>query len=724
MKWRTLTPPIVLAASLLLTVIATWTIARSAYERDEARFVNATQATTDRIVGRLETYVALLRGGAGLFAGSETVTYDDFAAYAYRLDIQNRYPGIQGYGYTKLVAPAQVDSIKGVMARAGFPDFRIYPEGATGRRHTILYLQPLDERNRVAIGYDMFSDPTRREAMSRAWEQGTVAMSGRVRLVQEDAGGREQAGFLIYVPVYRSRVVPATLRERLALLDGFVYAPFRADDLFKGIFGTEQRPRAAFQIYDGAVVRPTELLHDSRTGGFGPAERPTFQKTSRLTFAGRTWTVVFAQTPHLVSGFWHSLAPPVAGFGMVVSLLLFLLTRQQVRRENELRQREQEFSTMVNAIPQLAWRTDAEGAMVWYNSRWYDYTGTTFDEVAGQGWQRVLPPDHVARVTTRFKAHVASGEPWEDTFPLRGRDGTYRWFLSRAVPIRNAQGQVLRWFGTNTDVTEQRQMQEAEARAIREQAAREAAEAREEELRRQSIELERSNRELQDFAYVASHDLQEPLRKISAFSDLLVSEYGTQLDTQAAFYVGRMQNAAQRMSRLIRDLLAFSRVTTKTRPFVRVKLDEVLNDVLGDLSVRLSETGGEVAVGALPEVVADPMQMRQLFQNLIANALKFHRPGVPPHVEVEARRVEVAGREAWEITVADNGIGFDEKYIDRIFSPFQRLHGQEAFEGTGIGLAICRRIVERHGGELTARSTPGEGSTFVIHLPAEAGVPA
>jgi light-regulated signal transduction histidine kinase (bacteriophytochrome) len=257
--------------------------------------------------------------------------------------------------------------------------------------------------------------------------------------------------------------------------------------------------------------------------------------------------------------------------------------------------------------------------------------------------------------------------------------------------------------------------------ADRLQASINRLEQSEQLLRDQKMELERSNRELQEFASVASHDLQEPLRKVRAFGDRLAAHEGPGLSPRGQDYLGRMQDAAGRMQTLISDLLALSRVTTQGQPFVRVDLHQIAEQVLGDLEVRVLQADGQVNLGPLPVIDADPTQMRQLLQNLIGNALKFHRPGVPPIVDVTATiRTDESG-DADEarvlLSVVDNGIGFDEKYLDRIFTTFQRLHGRSEYEGTGIGLAVCRRIVERHNGTVTAHSTPGEGSTFVVDLP-------
>jgi light-regulated signal transduction histidine kinase (bacteriophytochrome) len=230
--------------------------------------------------------------------------------------------------------------------------------------------------------------------------------------------------------------------------------------------------------------------------------------------------------------------------------------------------------------------------------------------------------------------------------------------------------------------------------------------------------LAASNRELEEFAFVASHDLQEPLRKIQAFGDRLQGKCGGGLSADCHDYLLRLLGAAQRMHELIQDLLSYSRVTNKPQPFSPVALATVLKEVVADLAVLIEKTGGRVEVGELPEIECNPNQMRQLFQNLLGNSLKF-RGQDPPVVRVSATPASTpSGKPGFEIRVEDNGIGFDEKYLDRLFQPFQRLHGRHEYEGTGMGLAICRKIVERHSGTLTARSSPGKGAAFLIALPA------
>lgn len=850
---RTALSWIVLFSSLALTAFAAWTAERTVSERDLVRFENAVQTTNDRIDARMQTYLALLRSGTGFFAAEAGhVSHSEFQAYVGRIDVREHYPGIQGLGYSLRLREGMRDSVVAAMRAQAFPDFTVWPAGVAGERHTIVYLDPLDERNLEAIGYDMFSDSTRREAMIRAWADGKPAITGVVQLIQE-IDNPTQPGFLIYLPVYRGGVIPETPAERQELLVGYFYAPFRAGDLFNGIFGTESNPRVAFRIYDGTNLSEDFLLYDSGVAGIKPLEESEFETRKTMEVAGRTWTIVLAETGFFSSGLQRSLVPLIVFAGVAIGLILFALVRSQARAErmvwrseqrlrttleslpvgvfvadssggitfvnsavrriwqddgsidakrhaafkgwwpdsgkplrpddwglpralrketvpgqiveietfngerriilnsafpvygqsgrlelavavtidvteqkraeSALRERNREILLMANSIPQLAWMADERGSIFWFNERWYQYTGSTPSSAHGWGWMSLHHPDHAERVTELIEQSFSAGQEWEATFPLRGKDGEYRWFLSRAVPFHDDQGKIVRWFGTNTDITDQIKTQEVEARALREQAAREAAEAREGELRALTAELERSNRELQDFAYVASHDLQEPLRKIATFSELLRDELSDQLSEQGLHYLKRMEHAAQRMSRLIRDLLTFSRVSTHQGAFEEIDLNEALSDVILDLEWRIRESNGQIETDDLGTIEGDPTQIRQLLQNLLANALKFHKHGHDPHVHVGGHYESVPGppgepqTSIYQLEVTDNGIGFDQKYLDRIFTPFQRLHGRDQYEGTGMGLAITRRIVERHGGSITARSAPGEGSRFIVRLP-------
>ncbi len=369
------------------------------------------------------------------------------------------------------------------------------------------------------------------------------------------------------------------------------------------------------------------------------------------------------------------------------------------------------YQSLVLAIAQIIWTTGPDGEMVGEQPSWAAYTGQTPAQYTRWGWLEAVHPDDRARNRELWDLAVGARVPCNYEHRLRRHDGQYRYFSVRAVPVFADDGSIREWAGIHSDITQRR---------LAEQSLRDG----ERHLRELVDKLLRSNRELEDFATIASHDLQEPLRKIHSFVGFLRDEQTENLSADARDYFDRIQNAANRMATLVSDLLEFSRVSSKGRAFLPVNLNEVIVGVISDLEARLARTGGRVEVTDLPTVASDTVQMRQLLQNLIGNGLKFHRKNVPPIVRVSCEIIDshdAGGRtlvgEICRLSVADNGIGFDEKYLDRVFTIFQRLHGRGEYEGTGIGLAVCRRIVERHGGTITARSKPGQGATFIVTLP-------
>ena len=295
---------------------------------------------------------------------------------------------------------------------------------------------------------------------------------------------------------------------------------------------------------------------------------------------------------------------------------------------------------------------------------------------------------------------------YRNQFRCTDKHGVERW-MQQFVTINKLAENRWQLFGITTDITDLKEIENA-------------LRSSEDKLRQFTVQLERSNRELQDFAYVASHDLQEPLRKIVVFGERLKEKNSEALGSEALDYLERMQKAAGRMQTLINDLLTFSRVTTKAHPFAPVNLAEIAGEVVNDLEGRIELVKGRVELGALPVIDAEALQMRQLLQNLIGNALKFRRPEEPPVVKVEAQIIsapDTPAKKLCQLTISDNGIGFDEKYLDRIFNVFQRLHTRNEYEGTGMGLAIVRKIALYHGGDITAKSKPGQGATFILTLP-------
>jgi PAS domain S-box-containing protein len=364
--------------------------------------------------------------------------------------------------------------------------------------------------------------------------------------------------------------------------------------------------------------------------------------------------------------------------------------------------------TLINNLPDCIYAKDAAGRKILANpADLKNLRCKTEAEAVGKNDFDLFPKE-IAEQFWADDQKVIQGQPVinreEHFFDEEGRK---RWLLTSKLPLHDQNGKIVGLMGIGRDITERKQ-------------AEDALRSSEEKLRQFTVQLERSNRELQDFAYVASHDLQEPLRKIVVFGERLKEKNSEALGPEALDYLERMQKAAARMQILINDLLTFSRVTTKAHPFAPVNLAEIASEVVNDLEGRIELVKGRVELGTLPVIDAEALQMRQLLQNLIGNALKFRRPEEPPVVKVEAQIIPdpvTPAKKLCQLTVSDNCIGFDEKYLDRIFNVFQRLHTRNEYEGTGMGLAIVRKIALYHGGDITAKSKPGQGATFILTLP-------
>lgn len=363
--------------------------------------------------------------------------------------------------------------------------------------------------------------------------------------------------------------------------------------------------------------------------------------------------------------------------------------------DSGFRTTEQELNNIRYALDESAIVaiTDRVGNIIHVNKKFCEISKYSKDELLGKNHRIINSGFHPKEFFVDLWKTISSGKIWEGEIKNRAKDGTYYWVYTTIVPFLDDKGRPDQYVAIRYEITQRKQA--------------------EDQLKIYASRLEVSNRELQDFASVAAHDLQEPLRKIQAFSDRLNTSYREALKGNGTDYLDRMQKSAGRMQVLIDDLLTYSRVTSKAQPFGHTDLNQVLKDVLSDLEVRIERNNAVVEVGELPVIDADALQMRQLLQNTIANALKFHKPGIPPQVKIKAK----VSYGLCELSIADNGIGFDQKYLDKIFTIFQRLHGRNEYEGTGVGLAVCRRIVERHGGKITAESAPDQGATFTITLP-------
>lgn len=373
--------------------------------------------------------------------------------------------------------------------------------------------------------------------------------------------------------------------------------------------------------------------------------------------------------------------------------MLDLLARQAAdlierkRAESALLASEGRFRQLADSMPQIVWTARPDGYLDYFNERWYEFTGFGRDRFGDTSWQPILHPDDAQSVHESWYDCVSSGEPFRIECRFWDRhERRWRWFMGRALPVRDQGGNIVKWFGTCTDIDEQKRVE---------------------------TELRQANADLEQFAYSASHDLQEPLRGIKIYSQLLTSRYSNRLDGQALEFLEFLRGSASRMEMLVRDLLAYTQVTKIDAPDSDTDANEALRYTLANLGGAIVESQACITSDALPSVRVHDAHLKQLFQNLVGNAIKYRSPDRAPTVHVSAKRLDGY----WLFSVADNGIGIEPEYKERIFGLFKRLHSGDEYSGTGIGLAICQRIVDRYHGRIWVESTPGQGSNFQFTLP-------
>lgn len=613
-------PAAVLLTGLALTLLATYYATRTMQLRARTQFETTALHARDTIRARLAIYDSLLRGTAGFVAVEKEVTKGMFRNFVGPL-VEN-YSGVQGIGFARRVPAPDKDNVAAEMSQQGEEHFHIWPEAERADYYPVTFLEPESSSNQAVIGFDMSSEPTREQAMERARDTGTATASGKVSLLEESETPKHP-GFLIYFPVYQGGAVPASVAERRAKLQGFVFSPFRAGDLFTNIFANAPFS-IEMQLFDGTNIDSENLLFQSAASLPGdPSFGHVLRESVTLDVSQRTWTARFVARPPW-EGAWIVLSLLIGG--ALLSLAMFYLTRA----EGQARRAAESWAARLNAS-ELALRESQESLR-------------------------------------RYAAE-----------------------LEHRVAERTAN-------------------------------------------------LAQSLQSLEGVLYHVAHDLRAPLRGMASFTNILLEEYAPHLDERGRDYARRVSHAAQRMDTLVQDLLAFGRLAHTAVPLSTINLEHEVNAALDRFSSEIQARGASVEVcSPLPTVKANAAVLNQIISNLLSNALKFVRPDTRPRVRISTEettsRIGSAGEKSGgtpsldvklsaldgkfvRLWIEDNGIGIQPQYHERIFRMFERLHGADSYPGTGIGLAIVRKGIERMGGRVGVESTPGAGSRFWVELPA------
>lgn len=382
---------------------------------------------------------------------------------------------------------------------------------------------------------------------------------------------------------------------------------------------------------------------------------------------------------------------------------------QRRRAEEAIKESEALFRSLAHSMPQVVWIAESKGNVTYYNDQVGVFDGAEKLADGNWRWEGMVHPDDLAATDFAWKQAVATGAIYEKEHRIRMKDGTYRWHLSRGIPQKNEEGEVTKWFGTATDIHTQKTFTETLEKLVTERTG----------------ELQRSNEDLQQFAHVTSHDLKEPLRKIRVFASMLTNEMGSGMSERSAMYLAKIESAANRMYSMIDGVLLYSTMNAEELASEAVDLNALMQNIQTDLEVYIQEKQAAIATHQLPVVHGSPILLYQLFYNLINNSLKFAKKDVPLRINITWEKVPAPAvaftqqkhPDYISIRVKDNGIGFDQSQAEKIFQTFTRLHSKSDYEGTGLGLSLCKKIAERHGGAINAEGRDGEGATFWVLLP-------
>ncbi|MBT1444154.1 CHASE domain-containing protein [Shewanella sp. JM162201] len=653
--------------------------------RGVERFDDAAKDMRETIAARMLVYEQVLRSGVGLFKASESVTREEWRRFADNVKLQQYYPGIQGLGFSKVVPASKLTEFEQSVRDQGFPNFKVTPVGTRDYYHAIVFLEPFDWRNQRAFGYDMYTEPRRRKAMDWAITTGNAAISAKITLVQETHEDI-QAGFLMYLPLYKGAA-----REPVSV-EGLVYAAFRMEDLMRGIIGTKF-PKLILEVYDGGKISVDALMFRSSTeGGW------RYQSQQVLELGGHSWLLNMGSIDEFITDTEKLQSRLMLFMAVVFELLTFYFllsiarTRQkEVLLADEVVANERRFRLVVEASPSALIIADSKGIITLVNIHTEQLFGYSRDELLGQSVNMLLP----AASRSAHHSHMASYLANPIAKKMSVRDELYgRTKQGRLVPIEVGLTPI--HFSTGISVLA----------TINDISVRRNIEA---QRLAHTRELERINKELDNFTHIASHDLKSPLRGIDQLSMWLEEDLAGKLDETSARHLALIRSRIARMTQLLDGLLFYSRIGRIEDALKPIELCELVRDTF---ALVAPPSGFELKLDAapLPLITArEPLEL--VLRNLFSNAIKHHDRGAG---EISVSWNVIDGMV--EICVADDGPGIPKEYQEKVFNIFQTLKTRDEVEGCGLGLSLVKKTVERYGGKVWLVSE-GRGCQFWFSWP-------
>ncbi|MCI0746529.1 MAG: CHASE domain-containing protein [Verrucomicrobia subdivision 3 bacterium] len=723
----------VAACGISLSLTLFFIVREAERSRERSDFERRADVPITAIKAAIDEHLSLMRSVASFYFSSREVDRDEFRGFTENA-LARLSNSVQAIAWAPRVAAMQRTQHEAEVRNEGFSEYEIAEiDAALQRRRAapraeyfpIQFVEPLSA-NRAMLGIDLAAETALSAAMARSVSRGDAVATPSLQA--STGSGRL---FRIVIPVYTNRVTRVTLAERRKNLSGYAVAVVRAESLISvALSGLNRRQLGALSL--NVVERGPGQVSLFTTENWRGVPSIDDLHSRQLDLTGRMLEVIASPTGAFFSSptRWQSWA--VLGASLTLTFLVAgymsamwdraaKIEQEVVERTAELARTNtsltEEIATrkrisddlarerylvdaLMDTMPDHIYFKDHQSRFLRVNKAMAEsFKLKSPQEAVGKTDFDFFTAEHAQRAFEDEKQILRTGKPVigreeKETWP----DGSVTWVSTTKDALRDKAGQITGTFGISRDITARKKAEQA--------------------LAEKNQELSRSNTELEQFAYVASHDLQEPLRMVASYTQLLSRRYKGRLDADADEFISYAVEGATRMQELINDLLAYSRVGTRGKPFAITDCNEVLKRTLANLKIAVEESRARIMHDPLPSVLGDPTQLTQLFQNLLSNAIKFRAQDTAPeiHIAVTSRLDEV-GQPEWVLAFGDNGIGIEEKYFGRIFIIFQRLHTREQYAGTGIGLAVCKKIVERHGGRIWVESTPGKGSIFYLTLP-------
>ena len=699
---------IILIVGLVLTVVAAFLLKQDEKAQAKIELTLIGNEIRTRIQQKLNSHALLLRNGCSFFVASDSITREEWRLFIKHSRLDINLPGIQGVGFSFIIQKDQLQNHIQTIRKEGFSDYTLKPAGEREVYTSILYIEPFSGSNLRSFGYDMFSEPIRRQAMEKARDLDLATLSGKVILVQE-SGDDLQAGTLMYVPVYRNGMPAQSIEQRRKAIIGWVYSPFRMDDLMTGILGRWDTPddqRIRLQISEDESSFENLLLFDSQMTDSVNHQVRSMTITLPLVFNERKWILTFSQSVGPLS-FINRTVLVVLVAGILISFLLFALflslsktrSRMQISEHlaSQLKESEEKYRALIENATEGIYVVQG-GRIAFANMACASITGIPLTEMPGMPVQEFFDTEESEEQSLHHHGEVMTGKTnsMNGVFPIKNRREERRWLLINSARIMwNGSAATL---NLATDISERKQAEEV--------------------INRKNEELQNLNATKDKFFSIIAHDLRSPFNSLLGLTQMMTHDFNSLSMEQIQQMVEIMGKSADNLYRLLENLLQWSQIQSGTIPFnpelvqLQMIVDESIEIIEEPARIKEIEITSEVAVRLT--VLADRHMLQTVIRNLIFNAVKF-----TPHGGKVSLRAKATNDNNVEISIYDTGIGMSQDMVENLFKIDVKTNrlGTESEPSSGLGLLLSKEFIEKHGGEIWVESEVGKGSVFHFTIP-------